>query len=165
MGRHTFINNGGMRHKINSVHYDEQEQLRYKMRCVMNTLKQSKNANACDENYVAVLTNDVYIKCFRQGNYEYGKSSYYASSLSIDIGNTNDSEYLYWSIMDSVVFCFTIITTIGYGNVAPKTMEGRLFVIAYSIFGLPFTMLTIASLGKFITGNLTNITKLVTKIK
>lgn len=52
--------------------------------------------------------------------------------------------------MDSVLFCYTVITTIGYGNVAPRTFNGRIFVILYGLVGVPFTMLAIANLGKFL---------------
>ncbi|PAV66558.1 hypothetical protein WR25_22563 [Diploscapter pachys] len=58
--------------------------------------------------------------------------------------------YQYWTIMESVLFCFTVVTTIGYGNVAPKTFNGRLFVILYGLIGVPVTMLAIANLGKFL---------------
>ncbi|VDK86782.1 unnamed protein product, partial [Litomosoides sigmodontis] len=79
--------------------------------------------------------------------------------------STNDVDgYFYWSLMDAIVFCFTVITTIGYGNVAPKTMEGRLFVIAYGVVGIPFTMLAIASLGKFLAEILKGITQLITRL-
>ncbi|EFP07134.1 hypothetical protein CRE_09890 [Caenorhabditis remanei] len=39
----------------------------------------------------------------------------------------------------------------GYGNVAPRTFGGRLFVIGYGLIGIPFTLLAIADLGKFIS--------------
>ncbi|VDL74637.1 unnamed protein product [Nippostrongylus brasiliensis] len=64
--------------------------------------------------------------------------------------DTDVGGYTYWSLMDSVLFCFTVITTIGYGNVAPRTFHGRIFVIAYGLIGVPFTMLAIANLGKFL---------------
>ena len=38
----------------------------------------------------------------------------------------------------------------GYGNVAPQKVEGQLFVILYGLFGVPFTMVVIANLGKFL---------------
>nr|CAD2166047.1 unnamed protein product [Meloidogyne enterolobii] len=56
-----------------------------------------------------------------------------------------------WSFSDSVLFCFTVITTIGYGNVSPKTFTGQLFCILYALLGIPFTLLAIADLGKFIS--------------
>lgn len=34
---------------------------------------------------------------------------------------------------------------------APRTFGGRLFVIAYGLIGIPFTLLAIADLGKFIS--------------
>ncbi|GMS97745.1 hypothetical protein PENTCL1PPCAC_19920 [Pristionchus entomophagus] len=64
-----------------------------------------------------------------------------------------------WKWTDSVLFCFTVITTIGYGNVAPRTFEGRLFVIFYGLIGVPFTMLAIANLGKFLAALLKSWTR------
>uniref|UniRef100_A0A914V6R4 Potassium channel domain-containing protein n=1 Tax=Plectus sambesii TaxID=2011161 RepID=A0A914V6R4_9BILA len=58
--------------------------------------------------------------------------------------------YSTWSIPDAFLFSFTVITTIGYGNIAPKTFGGRLFCIFYGLFGIPLTMLAIADLGKFL---------------
>ncbi|KJH46098.1 Ion channel [Dictyocaulus viviparus] len=71
------------------------------------------------------------------------------SNVSVT-GYDNTAAYHYWTLMDSVLFCFTVITTIGYGNVAPRTFNGRLFVILYGLIGIPFTMLAIANLGKFL---------------
>uniref|UniRef100_A0A0K0F0B4 Potassium channel subfamily K member 18 (inferred by orthology to a human protein) n=1 Tax=Strongyloides venezuelensis TaxID=75913 RepID=A0A0K0F0B4_STRVS len=74
-----------------------------------------------------------------------------------------------WSFPDSILFAFTVITTIGYGNVAPKTFGGRMFCIFYGLIGIPFTLLAIADLGKFISevmvsaSNVYNVT--VKKIK
>ncbi|KAK6748592.1 hypothetical protein RB195_001299 [Necator americanus] len=73
--------------------------------------------------------------------------------MSANVTSDDDDDgtgYEYWSVMDSVLFCFTVITTIGYGNVAPRTFNGRLFVILYGLVGVPFTMLAIANLGKFL---------------
>ena len=48
-----------------------------------------------------------------------------------DVDGGGDVEWVYWSMRDSLLFCFTVITTIGYGNVAPQTMRGQIFVIIY----------------------------------
>ncbi|KAK6024658.1 hypothetical protein OSTOST_09529, partial [Ostertagia ostertagi] len=40
-----------------------------------------------------------------------------------------------------------------YGNVAPRSFGGRLFVIGYGLIGIPFTLLAIADLGKFLSEN------------
>jgi hypothetical protein len=41
-----------------------------------------------------------------------------------------------WSLIRSIFFCFTLITTIGYGTFAPVTSSGQVFVCVYSIFGI-----------------------------
>ncbi|EYC11146.1 hypothetical protein Y032_0052g2247 [Ancylostoma ceylanicum] len=55
-----------------------------------------------------------------------------------------------WSFGNSLIFAFTVITTIGYGHVAPETFYGRLFCIVYGLIGVPLTLLTIADLGMFL---------------
>lgn len=47
-------------------------------------------------------------------------------------------------------YFFGFFSILGYGNVAPQTIQGRLFVIIYGLIGIPFTMLAIANLGKFL---------------
>ena len=39
-----------------------------------------------------------------------------------------------------VFFCTTILTTIGYGNIAPVTTYGRVFCILFAIIGVPFSL-------------------------
>ncbi|VDO23988.1 unnamed protein product [Haemonchus placei] len=70
-----------------------------------------------------------------------------------------------WSFMDSLLFAFTVITTIGYGNVAPRSFGGRLFVIGYGLVGIPFTLLAIADLGKFLSEMMSKWSKAAVKWK
>ncbi|VDM29680.1 unnamed protein product [Toxocara canis] len=67
-----------------------------------------------------------------------------------------------WSFVDSILFCFTVITTIGYGNVAPQTFAGRLFCIFYGLIGIPLTLLAIADLGKFLSELMETAQKILT---
>jgi hypothetical protein len=46
-----------------------------------------------------------------------------------------------WTFLNSVIFTFTVITTIGYGNVSPASWHGQLFVMIYGLIGVPLTML------------------------
>jgi voltage-gated potassium channel len=41
-----------------------------------------------------------------------------------------------WSWLDSFYFCFITLTTIGFGDFAPQTPEGKLFTILYIIMGI-----------------------------
>uniref|UniRef100_A0A0N5ANT8 Ion_trans_2 domain-containing protein n=1 Tax=Syphacia muris TaxID=451379 RepID=A0A0N5ANT8_9BILA len=50
-----------------------------------------------------------------------------------------------------LLFSFTTLTTIGYGNISPATKSSQLFCIAFSIVGIPMALLTLANLGKYLT--------------
>ena len=41
-----------------------------------------------------------------------------------------------WSYVDSLYFSLITLTTIGYGDFSPQTMEGKLFTIFYIILGV-----------------------------
>ncbi|KAK6109522.1 Ion channel family protein [Brugia pahangi] len=162
----TMIRNGNIyrgddkRNKIGLTEQNKNDHLRPKMECMIEMLKQKSSAKICDEGHLDELTDDVYNICFQEQIYDDRDEN----KISRNTIGTNDVDYFYWSLMDSIVFCFTVITTIGYGNVAPKTMEGRLFVIAYGVLGIPFTMLAIASLGKFLAEILKGITQLTARL-
>ncbi|XP_022617680.1 potassium channel subfamily K member 5-like [Seriola dumerili] len=62
---------------------------------------------------------------------------------------TGDKHRNSWDWGNSVIFAATIVTTIGYGNVAPKTIGGRVFCILYGLFGIPLCLVWISELGSF----------------
>jgi hypothetical protein len=41
-----------------------------------------------------------------------------------------------WSLVDSLYFCVVTLTTIGYGDFAPKTDLGKIFTVFYIIVGI-----------------------------
>eukprot|EP00172_Hildenbrandia_rubra_P003420 Plantae.Rhodophyta-Hildenbrandia_rubra.ctg5475.p1 GENE.Plantae.Rhodophyta-Hildenbrandia_rubra.ctg5475~~Plantae.Rhodophyta-Hildenbrandia_rubra.ctg5475.p1 ORF type:complete len:371 (-),score=70.94 Plantae.Rhodophyta-Hildenbrandia_rubra.ctg5475:836-1948(-) len=41
-----------------------------------------------------------------------------------------------WAFVDALFFCVVSTTTVGYGNVTPKTTGGKLFVIYYVLYAL-----------------------------
>ncbi|XP_059351195.1 TWiK family of potassium channels protein 7-like isoform X2 [Daphnia carinata] len=53
----------------------------------------------------------------------------------------------HWTYTQSVFFASTVLTTIGYGNIAPQTTNGRIFCIFFALIGIPFTLTVIADLG------------------
>lgn len=56
-----------------------------------------------------------------------------------------------WTLSTCIFMAFTIISTIGYGDVAPLTTWGRLFCILYGLFGIPLCLLAVADQGRFLT--------------
>uniref|UniRef100_A0A8C6SG09 Potassium channel, subfamily K, member 5b n=1 Tax=Neogobius melanostomus TaxID=47308 RepID=A0A8C6SG09_9GOBI len=54
-----------------------------------------------------------------------------------------------WDWANAAIFAATIVTTIGYGNVAPKTAGGRVFCILYGLCGIPLCLVWISQLGSF----------------
>ncbi|XP_077981823.1 uncharacterized protein LOC144436839 [Glandiceps talaboti] len=53
----------------------------------------------------------------------------------------------HFNFMTALFLCMTAITTIGYGTVTPKTMEGRLFLTFYSVLGIPLFLLFVSNFG------------------
>lgn len=52
-----------------------------------------------------------------------------------------------WSIPGSMLYSIIVITTIGYGNIAPKTPIGRLVTMIYAIAGIPLMLLFLSKIG------------------
>ncbi|XP_078600250.1 potassium channel subfamily K member 2-like isoform X1 [Branchiostoma floridae x Branchiostoma japonicum] len=61
--------------------------------------------------------------------------------------SVNTTTKFYIDFFDSLFFCGTIITTIGYGHITPKTDPGKLFCIAYALIGIPVTFFLLAAIG------------------
>ncbi|KAM9310724.1 potassium channel subfamily K member 5b [Pholidichthys leucotaenia] len=62
---------------------------------------------------------------------------------------TGDVHRNTWDWANSVIFAASIVTTIGYGNVAPKTKGGRIFCILYGLCAIPLCLVWISQLGSF----------------
>ncbi|MCP9262274.1 TWiK family of potassium channels protein 7 [Dirofilaria immitis] len=56
-----------------------------------------------------------------------------------------------WDFITSFFFTATMLTSIGYGYVAPLTFCGRLFGVIYCLIGIPLTLVTVANVAKFIS--------------
>ena len=55
-----------------------------------------------------------------------------------------------WSWSGAAYFCSTIVTTIGYGDLAPRTYYGRIIFMIYVIPGIALCGALLAELGMFI---------------
>ncbi|XP_022080753.1 potassium channel subfamily K member 18-like isoform X1 [Acanthaster planci] len=52
-----------------------------------------------------------------------------------------------WNYFGALFFSATVISTIGYGNIAPVTIGGRVFCMIYAVFGIAMLLLVLASIG------------------
>ncbi|XP_006926650.1 potassium channel subfamily K member 17 [Pteropus alecto] len=52
-----------------------------------------------------------------------------------------------WELMGSFFFSVSTITTIGYGNLSPRTIAARLFCIFFALVGIPLNLFVLNHLG------------------
>lgn len=62
----------------------------------------------------------------------------------LSLGMFMFSRLEHWSHRDAMYFCITVLTTVGYGDLAPKTVAGKIFTCIYIVAGISIVS---ASLG------------------
>lgn len=62
-------------------------------------------------------------------------------------GRTNQDV---WSFPAALMFCLSIFTMIGYGNMTPKTPLGKGLTVLYAAFGIPLYVLYFMNMGKIL---------------
>lgn len=54
----------------------------------------------------------------------------------------------HWSFVDSLYFCVTTLTTVGFGNPAPTTDLGKLFTVHFVLSGVGMFLAVINGIGR-----------------
>ncbi|XP_010890556.2 potassium channel subfamily K member 18 [Esox lucius] len=52
-----------------------------------------------------------------------------------------------WTFFGSLFFCCTVFTTVGYGEIYPVTLSGKVACILYAMLGIPLMLLVITDVG------------------
>jgi potassium channel subfamily K len=52
-----------------------------------------------------------------------------------------------WTYLEAVYFCFVSLTTIGYGDIVPKSNAGKSFFVFWSMMALPIMTILISNAG------------------
>ncbi|XP_054456784.1 potassium channel subfamily K member 18 [Anoplopoma fimbria] len=55
-----------------------------------------------------------------------------------------------WDFFGSMFFCCTVFTTVGYGEIYPVTLPGKVLCVLYAMVGIPLMLLVILDVGDFL---------------
>ncbi|KAJ8985975.1 hypothetical protein NQ317_013858 [Molorchus minor] len=68
-----------------------------------------------------------------------------------EAGMTSYSGQRSWSFLNAVVYSLTVVTSIGYGHLVPKTTTGQSVTIVYALIGIPLFLIVLTDFGKLFT--------------
>ncbi|XP_043917300.1 potassium channel subfamily K member 2 [Protopterus annectens] len=63
------------------------------------------------------------------------------------IGANRTNQTSHWDLSSSFFFAGTVITTIGFGNISPRTEGGKIVCIIYALLGIPLFGFLLAGVG------------------
>ncbi|XP_061690823.1 potassium channel subfamily K member 2 [Syngnathoides biaculeatus] len=70
-----------------------------------------------------------------------------AVEAGLEVGSLSSNFSTRWDVASAFFFCGAIITTIGFGNLSPRTWYGQLFCVCYALVGIPMFGILLAGVG------------------
>ncbi|KAL3661355.1 hypothetical protein V7S43_013559 [Phytophthora oleae] len=68
-----------------------------------------------------------------------------------------------WSVVDCVYYAMVIVTTVGYGDVTPKTTAGKAFTIFFAFYGICTIGMALGQLASWFLQRQKHVTKMATQ--
>nr|XP_028562757.1 potassium channel subfamily K member 16-like [Podarcis muralis] len=76
-----------------------------------------------------------------------------AVQMGIDpVGTKPHDKQGSWNFANSFFFVGTMLCTIGYGYLCPRTKEGQIFCVIFALFGIPFYLICLNYIGFLVSG-------------
>ncbi|XP_050299841.1 potassium channel subfamily K member 18-like [Anthonomus grandis grandis] len=95
------------------------------------------------ENWTKLAAEEVLV--FQDALFKALKSSEHSYSAQVSAYQQNNSHK--WSFSSSFLYSLTLITTIGYGSISPRTPWGKIMTIIYALIGIPLMLLYLSTTG------------------
>ncbi|XP_066550730.1 potassium channel subfamily K member 16 [Amia ocellicauda] len=69
----------------------------------------------------------------------------------VNLLETNKTTLSNWDFSTSFFFVGSVVTTIGYGHLAPRTAGGQMFCVVFATFGIPLNLIFLNHMGKILS--------------
>ncbi|XP_060137957.1 potassium channel subfamily K member 16-like [Zootoca vivipara] len=76
-----------------------------------------------------------------------------ATEMGIDpVGTQPHDKQGSWNFANSFFFVGTMLSTVGYGYLCPRTKGGQIFCVIFALFGIPFYLICLNYIGSLVSG-------------
>lgn len=75
------------------------------------------------------------------------------------------TEFFRWDYNNAFFFSGTLASTIGYGNIAPKTNEGKLFCLGFILLGIPYFAFFMSAISDLINHLMDRLRRQIERVK
>lgn len=125
--------------------------------------------DSCLDKNNAAMKNSRFCKCLwlykkrfeAEAEMNIRRMTAFIVQVSGDVGYNLDPDTMLplwnwdWTFTNALLFTMTTLTLIGYGHIAPTTVDLKLKLIIYVLVGLPLTMVFLANIGNIMANFIT----------